>query len=31
MKHLIDPFDLSKEEIDEIVALGEDIGWTITP
>ena len=25
MKHLIDPFDLSKEEIDEIVALGEDI------
>ncbi len=25
MKHLIDPFDLSKSEIDEIVALGEDI------
>lgn len=25
MKHLIDPFDLSKAEIDEIVALGEDI------
>lgn len=25
MKHLIDTFDLSKEEIDEIIALGEDI------
>ena len=25
MKHLIDPTDLTKEEIDEIVALGEDI------
>lgn len=25
MKHLIDTFDLSKQEIDEIVALGEDI------
>ena len=25
MKHLIDPFDLTKEEIDSIVSLGEDI------
>ena len=25
MKHLIDPTDLSKEEIDQIVALAEDI------
>lgn len=25
MKHLIDPTDLTKEEVDEIIALGEDI------
>ena len=25
MKHLIDPTDLSKQEIDEIIALAEDI------
>ena len=25
MKHLIDPTDLTKEEIDQIIALAEDI------
>ena len=25
MKHLIDPMDLSKEELDQIITLAEDI------
>ena len=25
MKHLIDPMDLTKEELDQIIALAEDI------